>query len=56
MPVNPSALAMAAFGFIVLFGGLFVTLYIAFKSGGYEEAEPAEEPEPAQEPPNAGEE
>jgi len=33
--IDPGALAMAVFGFVFLFGGLAVTLWIAFQSGGY---------------------
>ncbi|WP_159076948.1 hypothetical protein [Halococcoides cellulosivorans] len=33
--IDPGALAMAIFGFAFLFGGLAVTLWIAFQSGGY---------------------
>lgn len=35
--VNPSAIAMAVFGFLFLFGTLAVALRIALKSGGYGE-------------------
>lgn len=35
--VNPSAIAMAVFGFLFLFGTLAIALRIAFKSGGYGE-------------------
>ncbi|WEL17776.1 hypothetical protein SVXHr_1609 [Halorhabdus sp. SVX81] len=33
--IDPGALAMAIFGFVFLFGGLAVTLWIALQSGGY---------------------
>ena len=37
--IDPWALAMAVFGFVFLFGGLAVTLWIALQSGGYSDDE-----------------
>jgi len=43
--IETSALIMAILGFVVLFGGLGVALYVALAGGfGYEEEEAEEEP------------
>lgn len=39
MALNTGALVMGLLGFVVLFGGLAVTLYIAMEAGGYEAAD-----------------
>lgn len=40
--INTGALAMALFGFVLLFGGLGVSLYYALQAGGYEDEDEAD--------------